>query len=71
MEKLKKQENLVQKQDSSAEILEITRELVEMEAEWEREMSQSFHRNINRQRNRKLMASPHGEEDIKIVEDIE
>ena len=43
MEKLKKQENLVQKQDSSAETLEITRELVEMEAEWEREMSQSFH----------------------------
>ena len=71
MEKLKKQENLVQKQDSSAETLEITRELVEMEAEWEREMSQIFRQNINPQRNWKLMASPHGEEDIKIVKDIE
>jgi hypothetical protein len=70
-EKCEEQENLVQKQDSRAEILGVIREMVEMEAECEWEMSQRFRRNMNRQRNRKLMASPHGEEDIEIIEGIE
>jgi hypothetical protein len=62
---------LVQEQDSSDEILGIIRGMVEMEAEWEREMGEmlpSFRRNMNQQHNRNLMASPHGEE---IVEDIQ